>query len=347
MFGEAQSPFNRPPKHQPLPWWAQRGGFGVGAAGHGFPPQQPGPPGDHTNDRTGGPPKAPGSTPVDSGLTSDQTNAYTVILGVLQAYGLQSLAPVVLGYVRQGYTADAINVLIQQTPEWKARFAGNEIRLKNGLAPLDPATYLATEAGYAQAIRQAGLPAGFYDGGDNFASWIGGDVSVAEVQQRAQDASALVDSQDPALLQAFSSYYGIDKGHLAAYFLDQDKALPILQRQVDAANIGAAAIRNNLGLGQADAERYASMGVTASQANAAYQQIADALPAATALANIYHQAYGQKDLEAELLGGSGSAQLARESLVRKEQGQFSGQGAAGSTLQDPGYGVAVSTSGKF
>jgi hypothetical protein len=267
--------------------------------------------------------------------------------GLLSQYGLGSLASTVLGYIKQGYTdPNAINVLLQQTPEWKQRFAGNEIRAKNGLAPLDPGTYLATEASYAQAVRAAGLPAGFYDGGQDFANWIGSDVSPTEVQQRAQDAASLVDSQDPGVVQALAEQ-GITKNQLAAYFLDQKRALPLLQQTYNAIGIGTAAADQGLSLSGADAQKYASMGVSQGQAQQAYQTIGQALPRLNTLANIYHQAYGQKDLENELLGGSGASALARQRLENEEQANFAGKGAAGQTLQDPGYGLAAQTQARF
>lgn len=286
------------------------------------------------------------STGSTGGLNTNQKNALTVIDGILSQYGLSSLSNVVLNYVKQGYNSDAINVLIQQTPEWKQRFAGNEIRMKNGLAPLDPSTYLATEASYSQAIKAAGLPTGFYDGGSDFAGWIGGDVSPTEVQQRAQDAAQLVDSQDPGVVQALTEQ-GITKGQLAAYFLDQKRAMPLLQQTFNAIGIGTAAADQNLHLSGADAQKYASMGVTQGQAQQAYQTIGQALPRLTSLASIYHQAYGQQDLENELLGGSGTAALSRQRLENEEQAQFSGKGAAAQTLQDPGYGLAAQTQARF
>ena len=285
-------------------------------------------------------------SPTSTGTSMDQQNAMVIIDGILAEYGLQSLSSVVLGYVQQGYNSDAINVLIQQTPEWKQRFAGNIARQQNGLAPLDPATYLATEASYAQVIAQAGLPAGFYSGGQDFASWIGQNISPAEIQQRATDAGDLVNSQDPGILAALSEQ-GIDSGQLAAYFLDPSKALPIIQNTYNAVKIGAAASDNGLTLNGQRAQQFASMGVTQAQAQSDYQQISQALPAAKTLSDIYGQAYGQTQLENELLGQSGEAQNERMSLARKEESNFSGSGAAGATLQDPGYGLAQSTTGKF
>lgn len=280
-------------------------------------------------------------------LSTSQNNALTTVDGILAQYGLQSLSSVVLGYVKQGYNPDAINVLIQGTPEWKQRFAGNTIRAQNGLAPLDPATYLSTEAGYADALKAAGLPAGFYDGGSDYANWIGGDVSVTEVQQRANDAAQIADTFDSGAQAAFSQYTGIDKGGVTAYLLDQGKALPILQQQMAAAQIGGAAIDQGYGLSAADATKYADLGVTASQAQQAYQQIGATLPGEQKLASIYNQSYNQQDLENELLGGNGAEQQKRLGLNEEEEANFGGSGAVGSTLAQPGFGVAKQTEGSF
>lgn len=284
------------------------------------------------------------TAPTTTAPTQDQINALTVIDGILAQYGLSSLSSVVLDYIKQGYDASAINVLIQQTPEWQARFAGNGIRAANGLAPLDPATYLATEASYAQVLAQAGLPAGFYSGGQDYANWIGGNISPAEIQQRANDAGDLVNSQDPGVIAALAEQ-GIGKDQIAAFFLDSSKALPLIQNTYNAVGVGTAAADQGLHLSGQRAMQFGSMGVTAAQARQAYGQIAQALPGAATLADIYHVAYGQDNLENELLGNSGKDAALRHHLSGLEEANFSGTG--GVSVTDSGSSLSGSTAGRF
>lgn len=281
-------------------------------------------------------------------LTNDQNNAYQQMVGILNQYGLGSLAPTILGYVKEGYDATAMTTLIQQTPAWEQRFAGNAMRLKNGLAPLDPATYLSTEASYQQALQSSGLPSSMYSTAD-FANWIGTNVSPTEIQDRVTTAMQFVDSADPAARQALDSYYGTqgNTASIAAYFLDEKKAEPILQQQAQAAEIGGAAIDQGLSTSQSQAEKFASQGVTTSQAQSAYSTIGKDLPALSSLGDIYHTAYGQTDLENQLLGGSGEEALKTQNLESQEEASFAGSGAVGNNLAQAGYGIATGTEGKF
>jgi hypothetical protein len=60
------------------------------------------------------------------------------LYAVFKGYDLGSLAPQIKTMLLNGYDADTISLLLQQTTEWQQRFAGNEKRKKNGLAVLSP-----------------------------------------------------------------------------------------------------------------------------------------------------------------------------------------------------------------
>jgi hypothetical protein len=241
---------------------------------------------------------------------------------------LEGLAPVILKYIQDGYDADTIMLMIQDTPEYKTRFAGNEQRKAAGLPVLPPAEYLALERQYRQLMSSAGLPEGFYDDYSDFTTWIAGDVSPAEIQERVSLASSALYSSDSHYLQTLKSY-GLGDGDLVAYMLDGKKALPLLQKQVRAAQVGAEAARNSLGITQQRAEYYADLGVSADQARQAYQNIAENKDAAGRLGALYGESYGQTDMEDELLGGSGLASAKRKRLSLKEASRFSGRSGVG------------------
>src|SRR5690606_26322730 len=104
---------------------------------------------------TGGttPPRSGGSdgsrTKTSSlSLSGAQQNAYEAMLAVLRSYGLESLAGVLLQFFQDGLSEAEINIRIQETAEYKARFAGNEERRRQGLPVLSPAEYLSVEATY-------------------------------------------------------------------------------------------------------------------------------------------------------------------------------------------------------
>lgn len=259
----------------------------------------------------------------DKLLTGTNRDAFMALETLFKSYGLDSLAGKIYSYVKNGYSADTISILLQDTPEYKARFKGNEARVKAGLPVLSPADYINTENSYRQILRQSGLPSGFYDSNDDFTDWISKDVSPTEVQSRvdlAMQATALANPYFKAALNQM----GIDDGHMAAYFLDPDKSLPLLQKAAATAAIGGAALSQGLAFNQAYAEQLATIGVTATQAEQGYQQVAQELGTMQNLGALYGQKFGQAEEEQSVFGTSAEAINAKASLVGREQGAFSG-----------------------
>lgn len=258
-----------------------------------------------------------------------KNNAYEYIRRTFESYGLGTLAPKILEYVQKGYDADTIALMLQETQEYKTRFKANEARRAKGIGVLSPGEYIALERQYRQLLSTAGLPEGFFDQNDDFTNWISGDVSPAEVQERVGLASQALYNSDPYYIQNLRSY-GLGDGDMVAYMLDSKRALPLLQKTVKAAQIGAEASRNALGLDKARAEMFADLGVTQDQARNAYQVIGEVLPSAEKLGQLYGESFGKADLEDEMLGGSGLASQKRKRLAAKEAAAFSGQSGVGS-----------------
>lgn len=284
-------------------------------------------------------------TPAPSGATSpasstsstsstssqqnmEQRNAYESLRLIFESYGLGSLAPQILSFVQQGFGPDTISLMLQETPEYKQRFAGNETRRKNGLSVLSPAEYLSTERSYRQLLESNGLPKGFYDSQDDFTKWIGDDVAPEELRDRVNLAVRAVNNTDSAYLSTLREY-GLGQGDLVAAMLDRDRALPILQKTVREAEIGAEARRQGLGLSQSRAGYFESLGVSKEEAAQAYQTIGQVLNPLHQLGQIYGESYGQSDIEDELLGRSGAASEKRARLQRKETAAFNEQSAVG------------------
>lgn len=260
-----------------------------------------------------------------AGLPGQERDAYAALTTLFNSYGLGSLAPKILSYLQNGYGSDTITILLQQTDEYKKRFAGNQHRIANGLQVLTPAEYLSTEASYKQLLRQNGL-SDHFDNEANFAEWIGKDVSPTELSDRVNMAVQATTQAPPTVTQYFNQL-GIGTGDLAAYFLNDQNATPALQLKLNQAQIGGAALQNKLNISAADSLRYAQQGVTYQQAQSAYQRISDILPTAEKLSQIYgkQQQVNQQTLEQQYLGQSGAAQLAAERLGQQETAAFSGQ----------------------
>lgn len=272
----------------------------------------------------------PGS--FEDQLHGADRDAFVALNSLFTSYGLASLAPKIFSYIQNGYSADTISILLQDTSEYKTRFAGNELRKKAGLAVLNPQDYLNTEASYRQIMASAGLPSGFYDSPGDFSQWIGSDVSPSEIQSRVQLATASTAQANPLVKQQLAALYGVDDASIAAYFLDQSKALPILQKQEQAAAFGAEAARRGLVSDKTRLEDYVTSGFSLSQASQGFQQVAMELPNLNALAARFGTTFGQAQEEGAVFGTSADNANTRQGLINQERSLFSqsaGSAAAG------------------
>lgn len=268
-------------------------------------------------------------------------SAFSLMRGFLKQYGLDSLTGRLQGLIQSGITDQATLTLeLQESPEWKTRFSGNELLRQNGQSVLSVAEYLATERSYAQIMKNFGLPQGFYDDPADFGKFIGNNVSASELQERVQSYSDLANREDPAIKQQLASM-GMGQGDLLAFMMDPDRANPLIQKKYKTALIGAAARRTGLTTSNSYAERLAGMGVTEEQAQQGYGIISENLAAVDKLGEIYGVDYSQGDFEAEVFEGDGESARKRKRLASQERASFSG--SSGVTTGS----LSQSTAGQF
>lgn len=206
-----------------------------------------------------------------SGANED---AYNAMLSALKEFGVDTLGPTLWGYLEQGFSEDLIWLKIQDTDVWRTRFAGNEARRKAGLPILSPAEYLSTEAGYQQVLRSFGLPKGFYDQPADFADFIGKNVSVGELQDRLDLRRRIVGESFSGVASYAAEHFGGMITDSFMYFTDPQRALPLLEKQVAAAEIGSVArSAAGLDLTTTTALRLAEENVSEAQARAGFATI--------------------------------------------------------------------------
>jgi hypothetical protein len=260
------------------------------------------------------------------GGTQEQADAYATLKGLLDQYGLGSLADWAWQQLLNNHSPDQIMLEMYNTPEFKQRFPAIEARQKAGLPPISPAEYIAYESAAGQIMRAAGFPPGFYDHPDDFTNYIAGNVSIAEVSQRAsvyQQAAYSVPAETRATLR---DLYGVDEGGLAAFFADPNRALPLLQQQFTASQIGGEAQLQHFGpLSRSEAERLASMGVTDQQAAAGFGQVAHAQELFQVLPGEATGAPG-RDAALGVVAGDQSAVDAVQRQADRRKAQFQGGG---------------------
>ena len=258
-------------------------------------------------------------------LTDDQQSAFDFMRDTLNKYSLGSLAGVLQELVQGGNTDPAqITLKLQDTPEWKTRFAGNEALKQKNLPVLSIAEYLSAEQSYAQALKQYGLPEGFYDDHADFAKWIGNAVSPNEVMQRAQTYADIARrTTDPAVKSQLQSM-GFSEGDILAYVMDPARAQPLVQQKYQTTLLGAAA-RNAGTVANNDYLTHLSdIGVTEQQAAQGYGLISENLGAMKTLAQVYGVDYDQSDFEKEVFESNGQSTRKRKRLASQERAAFGG-----------------------
>jgi len=248
----------------------------------------------------------------------------------LSRYNLQSLVPTIKRLAQEGATEATITLALQETEEYKRRFKANEDRIKKNLQVLNPAEYLNLEDGYRQILRSYGLNQ--FDTDDYVNQFIANDVSAAELSNRVVTAVQRVRNADPAIAKTLKEFYGIGDTDLVAYVLDPNQQFPKIQTQVSAAEIGAAARLQGIQPGVAVSEQLARQGITQAEAQRGYATIANILPGAEKLSQIYGttlEGYGLAEAEQEIFNSLASAQRKRQRLTEREQGAFTGTSGLG------------------
>jgi hypothetical protein len=259
-------------------------------------------------------------------------NALTSLTARFSKYGLESLVPKIRELVINGSTESTIAFELQETPEYKQRFKANTERLKKGLAVLDAGTYIGMEDSYRQALRAYGLKQ--FDTDDYVSQFIANDISANELSNRIVTAVQKVQNADPAITRQLKDFYNIGQNDLVAYVLDPNQQFQKIERQVQAAEIGVAAARQGLNAGVQVAEQLAAQGVTQAEAQKGYATIADILPDAKRLSDIYGttlEGYDQAQAEQEVFNQLASAQRKRQKLTQREIAAFGGSSGTNKT----------------
>lgn len=272
-------------------------------------------------------------------------SAFALLFGEFDRYGLGALVEPLKNLIVEGLSRDEMTLRLRQTDAYQKRFAANSARINKGLRALSEAEYIGLEDQYQNIMRNYGLPQTYYSRGDmgrqeGFERFIGADVSPAELEDRVQTAYNRVINANPEVAQSLRSFYpDITDGDILAYALDPDKALTAIQRKVTAAEIGAGATMAGLATGRTRAEELAALGVTKAQAQQGFQTIAEFLPTAQKLGDIYSRQgmgpFTQATAEAEVFGITGAAESGRKrrKLAELETAAFSGtSGVAGGAL---------------
>lgn len=252
-------------------------------------------------------------------------NAYTMLVAMLREWNLESLAPQVLQFLQQGYGVDQVPFLLQDTAEYKERFAANEIRKREGLPVLSPRDYLEVERAYRATMRAAGMPEGFWDQHSDFNTLIGADVSPIELQRRVDIASDRVsritdETADYYLREYGLDFKNLDRGELVAYVLDPTRGMDTINRVMRGGTIAGAAAGRGLKVSREMAERFGAAATEDTYGQASkFAELADR---GSFLSSLYEGAYDLETAGEDVFLGDTQAQKERERLEKRERAQF-------------------------
>ena len=286
-------------------------------------------------------------------LANEKRDAFALIQQAMQGYGFTAEEYAQLSqYIESALINPKIGpnqmvLELRALPVYKARFAGNETRIKNGLNALSEANYIDQENSIAQYLKAGGVSN--LGTRSTYAKLIGGAVSPTEVGKRVNMAVDRVTTADPAIMKQIYKYNpNISQQDLVSYFLDPDNTLPQLEKKVAMGEIGAAATQAGLDAGFGRIEDLQQYGVSRGQAIAGYGNIGQVLPIAGKLGDVYSESgvtYDQTAGESEFFKSNAAAMNKRERLAAMERGTYAASAGNAPGAYSTGYLKKSSTAG--
>jgi hypothetical protein len=283
-----------------------------------------------------------GTGPVQSQEFKD---AYALLEATFRDYGLESLVPTIKSYMERDLGPEQAALELRTSPEYIARFKGNQLRLAAGKNALREDIYLATERAYDETLTSYGQAN--YFGIDRqakqakMAQIIGNDISADEFKSRVDLAVARVSNADPTIKKLLKDFYpSLNDADLVGYFLNPAEGLPKLTEKVTSAEIGSAFLGQGLDYTQQRSTELAQYGIDRAGALKGALEIKEVLPDTQKLGNIYGESgikYTQQTAEEEFLKDNQDAATKRKRLASMERGSFGGSAGNAPGAYSTGY----------
>jgi hypothetical protein len=250
---------------------------------------------------------------------------------ILDYFGLSSLTGVLSLRLQEDDTlADNKDVLlnsIRDTPEYKQRFKANEIRRSRGLPELSADDIVKLENSFRDTLRANSLPRGFYDTQDDFANFIGSDVSPQELNARVSQGYNAVLQAEPGTKAELQRLYGLNDGDIAAFFIDPERfnQSDAIKKAQAAQTASEARRQAGITLTTQQAEALATEGVTRQEA----QQGFAAIGAQQELFQAGMEGEQAISQQEQIAGTFGTNAEARQAIARRRRSRQAGFEAGG------------------
>jgi len=289
------------------------------------------------------------STPEVGPTITKEDALFNAVMEMMKVYNIQNFAST-WNRIRKDYPGissdEAMNLLrydSRYNKDYNTRFEGNQTRIKNGFGALDEKTYLEMEKGYSAVFKNYGLTN--FDNAGQYATLIGNNIDVVQTSQRVSMAYDRVLKADPGTLNAWATFYPqLSTADLVSIMLDPKNQLGVMERKVQSAEIGGAALNQGLNASLAaqsmQSQRYSNLttgtigadairdtGETKAMAKEDYQKIASELPGAEKLSAMYAgqlDQYGQIEAEKANILGLASEKRKLQRLIDREESSYKG-----------------------
>lgn len=272
---------------------------------------------------------ATGPTTAQLANRSAVTTALADFTASLSSAGLGGLVDTINKWILEDKTAAQIAIDIKKESVYKNRFPGMESLAKAGKA-VNEATYISMERGMIGILKAYGLDDKVLGTTEKLGEVIGGLVNVQEYENRVQLAADHV-KKNADVLANLKEYYGVDTAGAMSYLLDPKVGMDVVNKQVRAAEIGAASDLYNFNLDAGAAESFINAAGTA-DLNALKQEFGKARLLANTQARLSAiEGYQYKDTEAvaATLGNDQLKMLESQKRAEREVARYSGGSGIG------------------
>ena len=266
-------------------------------------------------------------TTTETPTVTGSGSAKALIEAALGRFGLSSLASWAWTEYLNGASVEEVMLAIRDRPEYKLRFPAMDQLATAGRA-ISEESYIEYESTVRGLLQRYGFPSGMYDTPEKIAGMLVSDVSASEVNERLATAAAATFEYPAEVRQRLHAEFGAGPGDLAAYMMDPDLAVPIIQQRVKTAQVYGAADQQRVQIEREQAQRLAENGVTFEQARQGFGQVS----ATQGLAAGYGETIDQSDRIAAAFGDADKARK-QQRVQLGRQAQFRGGGSAVETQQ--------------
>ena len=238
-----------------------------------------------------------------------------------------ALAAQVALMVKQGINWNGIMTYIRATPTYAARFPAMAGIIASG-HPITEAEYLTKETADRNLLYQyLGDSAKAYDNPAQLGMLMTNTVSTATLQTRLQSIHDIVNAS-PDTQAWLKSNYGLSAQDLAAAWLDPNTTADMVAKRDAMAQIGGAGITSGFGnISQAQAETLANQGISQSQAQSGFTNLAQEKQFGIQLPGESGKALNQDQLISSQFGTNGNDVTALKNIQQSRINEFNAGGA--------------------